>query len=76
MAQQPPSKKTSAAKRVHDDTTAKKRSEGDSYFDEFFQNQPAYPLDNTPEPEQQRQWISDQLMWETTLGLREDDAIN
>ena len=76
MAQQPPSKKTSAAKRVHDDTTAKKRSEGDSYFDEFFQNQPAYPLDNAPEPEQQRQWISDQLMWETTLGLREDDAIN
>ena len=65
----PPQKK-SKSNQTQDDSGL------DTYFDEFFRNNEPHQLDETPEPEQQRQWISDQLMWETTLGMREDETIN
>jgi len=78
MAQTPLYRKATIAKQAQSqaDTAAGKRPQGDSYFDEYFQNPQSHQLDTPSEPEQQRQWISDQLMWETTLGLREDDTIN
>ncbi|KPJ90385.1 MAG: hypothetical protein AMJ53_13685 [Gammaproteobacteria bacterium SG8_11] len=67
---QPPQKKSPQPNRPQD------KSGEDDFFDEFFRNAEPHQLDETPEPEQQRQWISDQLMWETTLGMREDETIN
>ncbi|WP_455211678.1 hypothetical protein [Kaarinaea lacus] len=66
---QPPQKKPPKPNKAQDDSGL------DSYFDEFFRNAEPPQLDETPEPDQQRQWISDQLMWETTLGMREDETI-
>lgn len=65
----PPQKKPPKSARSKDDAGL------DDYFDEFFRNNEPPPVEETTEPEQQRQWISDQLMWETTLGIREDETI-
>lgn len=70
----PPEKKPTQSSRTRPKQRAK-GSQPDTFFDDFFQNNAPSPADEEAEPEQQRQWISDQLMWETTLGLREDDAI-
>ncbi len=69
----PPHKKPNSPNRAQ----AKDSSELDTFFDDFFENNQPHQLDDTANPEdQQRQWISDQLMWETTLGMREDETIN
>lgn len=57
-------------------TASKDDSELDTFFDDFFENNQPQQYDETENADQQRQWISDQLMWETTLGMREDEAIN
>lgn len=68
-------------KKVKSQNTPKADSTGDdsgldTFFDEFFQNNQPHQFDETENADQQRQWISDQLMWEATLGMREDETIN
>lgn len=47
----------------------------DDIFADFFNEQPRPQTGKTAKEDQQRQWISDQVMWETTLGMREDEAV-
>lgn len=73
---QPPKNKPKTGQNRAEKASAEQKPQGDSYFDEFFANPQPHQLDDEPDPEQQRQWISDHLMWETTLGMREDETID
>lgn len=73
---QPPKNKPKTGQNQAGKPSAEQKPQGDSYFDEFFANPQPHQLDDEPDPEQQRQWMSDHLMWETTLGMREDETID
>jgi hypothetical protein len=74
MADKP--QKKAPPKNTPKPAASKDDSELDTFFDDFFENNQPHQFDETENADQQRQWISDQLMWETTLGMREDEAIN
>ncbi|MCG6968731.1 MAG: tetratricopeptide repeat protein [Gammaproteobacteria bacterium] len=79
MAQRPQKKaaqKKSPQKNVSKPKAKQEDSELDTFFDDFFENNQPQQYEESENSEQQRQWMSDQLMWETTLGMREDETIN
>jgi hypothetical protein len=51
------------------------RKQGDIFAD-FFDEPHNTQIGEESSGERQRQWISDHVMWEATLGMREDEAVN
>ncbi|WP_455204764.1 tetratricopeptide repeat protein [Kaarinaea lacus] len=85
MAQQPSRKQPgnrgqkpeTARKSAKNDAASSRNAQPASVFDDFFEEQKPEPqIGAGANNDRQRQWISDHLMWETTLGMREDETIN